>query len=143
MTRNQRRDAVARAQLEPLAPGERPWPVLASAALAAALGLVNLISYAAGARIAGKHPAAAGIIVFSLLMFVCAGGIWRKWYGAVLGFMVLLAIVIVLFSLLLVEASNLLGFLVAPVIILIAGTLFWKLVRILGRIQMPTPPGRA
>ena len=42
-------------------------------------------------------------------MLVCAAGMWRLWYGAVLGFMALLAIVSCLFALLLIEASNVLG----------------------------------
>ena len=49
-------------------------------------------------------------------MIACAIGMWRLWYGAVLGFMALLAIVVTLFSLFLVEASNVLGVLVAPVV---------------------------
>ena len=47
-----------------------------------------------------------------------------------------------LFALLLVEASNLLGFLIPPLVIVVCGFLFIKLVRILSRIQMPKYPGR-
>jgi hypothetical protein len=67
---------------------------------------------------------------------------WRLWYGAVLGFMALLAIVATLFSLLLIEASNLLGLVVAVVVVGGSGYLFFKLVRVLSRIQMPRYPGR-
>lgn len=141
--RSRRRDEQVRAGLTPLARGERPWPIVVGALLAAASGLGNLAAWLAGVEIAGKHPAAGGIIVFSALMGVCAVGMWRLWYGAVLAFMVLLAIIIVLFSLLLIEASNALGFIVAPVIVIAAGFLFWKMVRVLSRIQMPRPPGRA
>jgi hypothetical protein len=143
LTRSQRRDAAARAKLTPLAPGERPWPLLVGVALTGASGLGNLGAWLAGASIAGKHPAAGGIIAFTVVMLGCAIGMWRRWYGAVLAFMVLLAIIIVIFSLLFVEASNLLGFVVAPAIILAAGFLFWKMVRVLGRIQTPAPPGGA
>ena len=72
----------------------------------------------------------------------CAAGMWRLWYGAVLGFMALLAIVATLFSLLLIEASNVLGVVVAVVVVGGAGYLFFKLVRVLSRIQMPRYPGR-
>ncbi len=139
--RSEDRNAAVRATLAPLAPGERPLAITVSAAITALLGAGNLIAFLAGAKIGGKHPAAAGIIVFSLVMFVCTIGLWKMWYGAVLGFMVILAIVICLFALLLVEASNLLGFLVPPVIIGGAGFLFMKLVRTLSRIQMPKAPG--
>jgi hypothetical protein len=130
-------NAAARDLLEPLAPGERPWPLRVSVALTAIAGIVNLILYAAGAKIAGKHPAPAEIFVFSGLMLWCSFGMWRLWYQAVLAFMVLLMIVIVLFSLFLVEASNLLGVLVPPVFIVVGGYLFWKLVRVLSRLQIP------
>ena len=133
-------NAAARDLLEPLAPGERPWPITVSVALTAIAGIANLILYAAGAKIAGKHPAPEGIFVFSAVMLACSFGMWRLWYQAVLAFMALLAIVIVLFSLFLVEASNLLGVLVPPVFIVCGGCLFWKLVRVLGRIQVPPRP---
>ncbi len=141
LSRSQRRDAEARAALKPLAPGERPPVIVVSALLAAGLALANLIAYLAGDKIGGTRPAAGGIIVFSALMLACAVGLWRLWYGAVLGFMALLAIIVTIFALLLIEASNLLGVVVALLIILVAGYLFFKLVRVLSRIQMPTRPG--
>jgi hypothetical protein len=139
---SEERNAAVRATLEPLAPGERPWPIKVGVGLTTLAGVGNLVAFVAGAKIAGKHPAAGGIIIFSVVMLACAAGMWRLWYQAVLAFMVLLAIIVVLFSLFLVEASNLLGFLVPPVFIVIAGYLFWKLVRILGRLQMPARPSR-
>ena len=142
LSRSQRRDAEARAALAPLAPGERPGAIIVGAGLAVILGGANLIAFAAGAKIGGKHPAASGVIVFALLMFACAIGLWKLWYGAVLAFMALLAIITMLFALLLIEASNLLGFLVPPAVMAGAGYLFYKLVRVLGRIQMPSYPGR-
>jgi hypothetical protein len=142
LSRSQRRDAEARAALAPLAPGERPGAIIVGAVVAMVLGGVNVIAFAAGAKIGGKHPAAGGVVVFALLMFACAIGLWKLWYGAVLAFMALLAIITMLFALLLIEASNLLGFLVPPVVIASAGYLFYRLVRVLGRIQMPSYPGR-
>lgn len=140
--RTEERNAAARATLTPLAPGERPWPILAGVALTALAAAGNLIAYLAGAKIGGKHPSAGGIVVFSVVMLACAVGMWRLWYQAVLAFMVLLAIIVVLFSLFLIEASNLLGFVVPPVFIVGGGYLFWKLVRVLGRIQAPQRPVR-
>jgi hypothetical protein len=141
LSRSQRRDAEARARLQPLAPGERPPVILISALVAAGLALANLIAYIAGLKIGGSRPAASGIVVFSAVMLACAMGLWRMWYGAVLGFMALLAIIVTIFALLLIEASNLLGVVVALLIIVGAGFLFFKLVRVLSRIQMPTRPG--
>ena len=76
-------------------------------------------------------------------MIACAIGLWRLWYGAVLGFMALLAIIVTVFALLLIEASNVLGLVVALAVILGAGYLFYKLVRVLSRLNMPKPPSRA
>jgi hypothetical protein len=141
MSRSQRRDAEARAKLKPLSPGERPPVIVASALIAGLIGGGQLIAFFAGLKIHGKTPAAGGTIAFCLLMIACAVGMWRLWYGAVLGFMALLAIVVTLFSLFLIEASNVLGLVVALVIIVGGGYLFFKLVRVLSRIQMPRPPG--
>ncbi|MHB1836532.1 MAG: hypothetical protein ACYCXW_16415, partial [Solirubrobacteraceae bacterium] len=142
MSRTQRRDAEARAMLTPLAPGERPPAIVISAIVALVLALSNLIAFAAGVKIGGRHPAAGGIAIFSAVMLACSYGLWRMWHGAVLGFMALLAIIAVLFALLLIEASNLLGLVVALLVIVAAGWLFFKLVRVLSRIQMPRPPSR-
>jgi hypothetical protein len=141
-SRSQRRDAEVRAALSPIRPGERPGAILVSTAVAAALGLANLILFAVGLKIDGKHPAAGGIVIFSLLMISCAVGLWRLWYGAVLGFMALLAIIATIFALLLIESSNLLGLVVSVLVVGSSGYLFFKLVRVLSRIQMPRYPGR-
>ncbi|HEY2258898.1 MAG TPA: hypothetical protein VGH45_04265 [Solirubrobacteraceae bacterium] len=142
LTRSQRRDAQVRAGLTPIESGERPRAIVVGALIAGVVGLGNLIAFAAGVKVGGKHPSAGGVVVFSVLMIVCAVGMWRLWYGAVLGFMALLAIIVTIFALLLIEASNLLGLVVALAVILGAGYLFYKLVRVLSRIQMPRYPGR-
>ena len=131
-----------RAGLTPIADGERPTPIVVGAVVAALLGVGNLIAFAAGLKIAGKHPAVGGIVIFAVLMIACAIGMWRLWYGAVLGFMALLAIVATIFALLMIEASNILGLVVPLVIVGGSGYLFFKLVRVLSRIQMPRYPGR-
>jgi hypothetical protein len=141
-SRSEARNAEVRATLKPIEPGERPRVIVASSAIAAALALANLIAWVAGDKIGGKHPAAAGIIVFSAVMAAAAIGMWQLWYGAVLGFMALLAIIAVIFTLLLIEASNVLGLVVALAIIGASGYLFFKLVRVLSRIQMPRAPGQ-
>ncbi|HLH64258.1 MAG TPA: hypothetical protein VKV27_01005 [Solirubrobacteraceae bacterium] len=141
LSRSRQRDAEARARLVPLAPGERPPAILVSSVVALALALVNLAAFAAGVKIGGHRPATGEIVVFSAVMLACAYGLWRLWYGAVLGFMALLAIIAILFALLLIEASNILGAVVALAIIGSSGWLFFKLVRVLSRIQMPRRDG--
>jgi hypothetical protein len=140
-SRSEARNAEVRATLRPIGPGERPRVVVVSSAIAAGLALANLIAWLAGDTVHGRRPAAADIIVFTLVFAAAAVGLWRLWYGAVLGFMALLAIIAVIFTLLLIEASNVLGAVVALVIIGVSGYLFFKLVRVLSRIQMPRAPG--
>lgn len=136
-SRSEARNAEIRATLRPYPPGERPRVVLASAAVAAALALANLISWIAGVKVSGHHPAATGIFIFSAVLIACAIGLWQMRSGAVLGFMCLMAIIAILFTLFLIEASNVLGVVVALGIILVSGYLFFKLVRVLSRLQVP------
>ena len=142
-SRSAQRDAAVRDSLEPLAPGERPWPIIVGALLAALTGGVQLVLFLVGVKlkVAGTHAAAGSTIVFALLMFICAIGMWLLRYWAVLGFMALLGIAVVNFALALVKVSSILGFGIAVAGILIPGFLFLKLVRVLGRIQMPRFPG--
>ena len=49
----------------------------------------------------------------------------------------MLALLIVIWSLLLVKAETAVGALLATAIIALAGTMFWFLVKALARIQMP------
>jgi hypothetical protein len=130
------RDEAARRALEPLAPGERPRPLLAAIALATALGTANAAAYAAGATIGGKHPG-AGVLAFSALMALLAAGMWTRRYLAVLAFEALLALAVLVFSLFLIESANVLALVVCLVVIGGGGFLFWKLVRVMGRLATP------
>jgi hypothetical protein len=143
MSRSEARNAQARAALRPLAPGERPWPVTVGAIVAALLGAGNLIAYLAGVKtkLGGKPPGLGAIVLFAGIMFVCAAGMWRLRYWAVLGFQTLLAIGLLGFSLALIKATPL-GILICLAVLVPGGYLFYKLVRVLGRLQMPAPPGR-
>ena len=142
--RSEQRNAAVRATLTPLRRGERPWVITVGAGLAALNGLVQLILFAAGVKfkVGGSHPQAFSVVLFAALMFVCAGGMWRMRYWAVLGFQALLAIVILTFALLLVRASTVLGAVISLLVVAGGGFLFYRMVRVLSRIQMPKYPGR-
>lgn len=135
--RAEERNAAVRAELAPLAPGERPAPLVAAAVLAALLGTANLVALIAGVEVEGEQPSVAGVLVFCAVMYIAAGGLWMARYWAVLGFEVLLGLIVLVFSLFLLRASNVLAVVVCVPIIAIAGWLFWKLVRVMGRIQAP------
>jgi hypothetical protein len=130
------RDEAARAALAPLAPGERPRPLLAAVAVCGLLGAGNAIAYAANARIDGRHPG-VGVLAFTGLMAMLAGGMWAKRYLAVLAFEALLALAVLVFCLFLVEASNVEAVVLCVAVIGASGWLFWKLVRVMGRLSAP------
>jgi hypothetical protein len=122
------------ATLEPLAPGERPTPLLVAVVTAVALGIVNLVLAATGHS--GKGGAGT-LIVYCALMFAAAWGMWAKRYVAVLLFQILLAILVVFFFLFLMRASSVGDVALSLGVIVPAGWLFWKLVRVLARLQVP------
>jgi len=136
------KNAALRESLEPLAPGERPGALLAAATVAFLFGAGNLIAYLAGQEVNGKKPALSGVLGFSGLMLIAAFGMYRLKYWAVLGFQALLALILLVFFLLLLRASSLLGLVVTVVVLGGAGFLFYKLIRVMARIQMPSRPGR-
>jgi hypothetical protein len=138
-SRSERRDAEARAGLEPLPPGERPGAVTAGAIVAAALGLLNVVLYFAGVRVPGATF--VGTVVVGAVLLVAAAGMWRARYWAVLGFQAVLAISCVIATLSLFVASSVAGAIRAILVIAVSGTLFWKLIRAMARIQMPERPG--
>ncbi len=142
--RSEERNAAVRATLTPLAPGERPWALKIASLLALLIGGGDLIAVIInGSFSVGKaHAGPSGVILFSVLMLVCAVGMWQLRYWAVLGFQAILAFVILFFSLLLLRASNLLAVVAAVVVVGGGGYLFYKLVRVLSRLNMPKPPGR-
>jgi len=141
-SRSEERNAAVRATLTPLAPGERPWAVRIAAGLALFIGAGDLVEVVAGGKVkfGSAHPGIGGIVAFSVVMLVCAVGMWQLRYWAVLGFQAILALVILVFSLLLIRASNLLGVIVALAVIGGGGWLFFKLVRVLSRLQLPRQP---
>jgi hypothetical protein len=142
--RGEQRDAAVRATLTPLAPGERPRAIAIGAALAALSGGLQLALFIFGVKlkVAGTHAAAGSTIVFGAMMMICAIGMWRLRYWAVLGFMAILGITMMYFALALIKASSILGLAIGVAGVGLCGWLFYKLVRALSRIQMPEYPGR-
>jgi hypothetical protein len=131
------KDDLARARLEPLREGERPLAVTIGALIAGALGISTVVLFAAGVDTGSGNSRAPGTLVYAALMLVMAAGMWRARYWAVLGLQALLALLIVIWSLLLLKAESVLAVAVAIVVIAAAGTLFWFLVKALARLQMP------
>ncbi len=134
-SRAQLRDEHARAALTPLAEGERPAALLVAVAVAALLA----IGVAAGAltvhdlrRHGGSVP---GGVFLTVVLAALAVGMYRRRYWAVLGFEALLAFQILVTSLALVIATTILAAAACLLSIGLGGWLFWKLVRVMGRLQ--------
>lgn len=133
---SEQRNAEIRAQLPPLAEGERPGAVTAGAIVSAVLAVLVLVGYASGARIGGEGSL-AGALVFATILAVAAWGMWNVRYWAVLGFEALLAFQLIVASLSLLVASNVWAALLCLTVVGLGGWLFWKLIRAMARIQMP------
>ncbi|HWH94479.1 MAG TPA: thiamine phosphate synthase [Baekduia sp.] len=131
---SEERTREIQATLAPLRPDERPTPLLVATVAAVALGLVNLVLAATGHSGRGG---AGTLVVYCALMFAAAWGMWTKRYIAVLLFQILLAVLVVFFFLFLLRASSVGDVALSLAVILPAGWLFWKLVRVLARLQVP------
>jgi multisubunit Na+/H+ antiporter MnhB subunit len=125
----------ARATLTPLRGGERPPALLVAVAVAALLALaviVGALTIHGLSRHGGSLP---GGVFLACVLALLALGMYRRRYWAVLSFEALLAFQILVTSLALVVASTLLAAGLCLLSIVLAGWLFWKLVRVMGRIQ--------
>ena len=140
--RSEERNSAVRATLTPLAPGERPWSLKVATLIALAIGVGDLaVVIADGSfRVGGAHTAPGGVVLFSVLLLACAWGMWQRRYWAVLAFQAILVFVILYFSLLLMRAANLTALLSGLAVVGGGGYLFYKLVRVLSRLQTPNPP---
>ena len=136
-SRSEQRNEAARAALVPLGAGERPAAVTVSAVIAALLGLVNIVLYAAGFEVDGERPQLVGVLGFSGLMLAAAWGMWRVRYWAVLGMQALLALIVLYFFLAATRVSSFVDVLIVTGFIVPSGLLFWHLVKAMARIQMP------
>jgi thiamine-phosphate pyrophosphorylase len=132
---SEERNAELRAQLEPLAAGQRPGAVTVAAVVAVALAALVVVGYATGAHLGGRATL-PGTLVLAGICLAAAAGMWRGRYGAVLGFEALLAFQIIVAALSLLVASNVWAVVLCLAVLGFGGWLFWKLIRAMARIQM-------
>jgi hypothetical protein len=128
-------DERARAALTPLGPDERPAALIVAIAVCALLA-VGVVVGALTVHDLSRHGGSApGAVFLAAIFALLALGMYRRRYWAVLGFEALLAFQVLVTSLALVVASTILAALVCVVSVALAGWLFWKLIRVMGRIQ--------
>jgi hypothetical protein len=129
------RDELARSALEPLAEGERPTALLVAAGVAVVLGVAVLVGALTVHDLSSRGGSLPGALFLTLILAMLALGMYRVRYWAVLGFEALLAFQILVTSLALIVAETILAAAVCLLSIGLAGWLFWKLIRVMGRIQ--------
>ncbi len=133
--RLRQRDPRGTAELEPLGEGERP-PALQIAVGVSVLLALGVIAGAATIHDLNRHGGSVpGAVLLAGVLGLLAQGMYRRRYWAVLGFEALLAFQILVTSLALVVASTIGAAALCVLGIGLGGWLFWKLVRVMGRIQ--------
>jgi hypothetical protein len=131
--RSRAKTEAIQAQLTPLGPDERPLGIKAAVALAVFIGVASLVGAVAG--VGGESPAVG--VVWGVAMFALAAGLWARIYLVLLLFQALLAISIIVSALSLAFASNVLGALLALAVIGACSPVFWLLIRVMARLQVP------
>jgi hypothetical protein len=129
------RDELARAGLQPLGEDERPAALLVAVAVAGVLAVAVAIGAFTIHDLSRHGGSVAGGVFLAGVLAGLAVGMYKRRYWAVLGFEALLAFQIIVTSLALVVASTLLAAGLCLVSIALGGWLFWKLIRVMGRIQ--------
>jgi hypothetical protein len=136
------RHGPTRAPVEPLQPledGERPTPLLVAIAVCAVVAVVVLVGGLTIHDLSRHGGSLPGAIFLAAVLLALAVGMYRRRYFAVLGFEALLTFQIIVTSLALVIASSPLTAGLCLLAVGLAGWLFWKLIRVMGRIQAGEP----
>ena len=133
--RSEERSEEIRRNLEPLEPGQRPGAVTVAAIVALLLAIANTVAIALGEGVSDEATVPG--VGLTVVLVVCAIGMWQARYWAVLGFQALLAIQIIISAGALLVAPGWWQALILLVITGLGGWLFWKLIRALARLQMP------
>jgi hypothetical protein len=121
--------------LQPLDEHERPTALRVAVLVATALALAVLVSVLTVHNLSRHGGSLPGGLFLAGVLLLLARGMWERRYWAVLSFEALLAFQIIVTSLALVVAETLLAAGLCALSIGLAGWLFWKLVRVMSRIQ--------
>jgi hypothetical protein len=129
------REELLRAELEPLGEDERPPALCVAIAVCALLALAVILGATTVHNLSQHGGSLPGGVFLAIVLLLLALGMYRRRYWAVLGFEALLAFQIIVTSLALIVASTILAAVICVVSIGLGGWLFWKLVRVMSRIQ--------
>jgi len=137
--RAEERNQEAREALEPLGEGDRPTVVTVGAIVTALITISIIVGWLAGTEVDGEKPRFVQALAPALLMGLMSWGMWRARYWAVLGFQLIL--VFLIFSAvygLALQAATVGQVLATLALLAVSGTFFWRMVKAMARIQMPT-----
>jgi hypothetical protein len=137
--RAEERNQEAREALEPLAEGDRPTVVTVGAIVTALITISIVVGWLAGTEVDGEKPRFVQALAPALLMGLMSWGMWRARYWAVLGFQLIL--VFLIFSAvygLALQAATVGQVLATLALLAVSGAFFWRMVKAMARIQMPT-----
>lgn len=123
---SEERNAAVRATITPLAPDERPGALKVAVAASVLLAIGNV----------AVHQAPVTLALGAVLLLLAAG-MWAREATAVLVFEALLIATMLFAFLGLLSAGNVLAAVSSVLIFSLSGWLFWKLIRVLARIQAP------
>ena len=121
--------------LTPLGEHERPPALIAAVAVSVLVAtgvIVGALTVHDLSRHGGSLP---GGLLLAAILLALARGMYNRRHGAVLGFEALLAFQIIVTSLALVVASTIVAAAICLMSVGLGGWLFWKLIRVMGRIQ--------
>ena len=124
--------------------GERPGAVTVAAVISTLLAVA--ISVQAVLSIAGVDAGDATtrpvpLLLFAVVLWAMAVGLWRARYWAVLGFQTVLVLMMLASAFGLVLVSSVLQAVGTTLLLLGSAALFYFMIRAMARIQMPSPPG--
>ncbi|HTD09642.1 MAG TPA: hypothetical protein VK680_12195 [Solirubrobacteraceae bacterium] len=121
--------------LEPLGADERPTPLLVAIGVCAVVGVAVLVGGLSIHNLSRHGGSLPGAIFLAAVLASLGVGMYQRRYFAVLAFEALLTFQIIVTSLALVIATSWITAGLCLLAVGLAGWLFWKLVRVMGRIQ--------
>lgn len=131
--RAEEKNQATREALEPLQPGERPGILVAAVVWIVVIAVVMTYNAIASNGLSNGSRVGNGVMV--VLIAVAAFGTWRLEYWAILGTQTLLALTLVSLVLAAMVVTNLWLVLLAVVGALVSGYLFYKMVKVMARVQ--------
>jgi hypothetical protein len=132
--RGQREEQIRQA-LRPLGDDEQPVALIVAIVVCVVLAIA-VVAGAASIHDLSRHGGSLpGAALLAVVLALLALGMYRHRYWAVLSFEALLAFQIIVTSLALVVASTIVAGTICLLSVGLGGWLFWKLVRVMGRLQ--------